>query len=192
MCRRRPVATVAVGVATQLARDRRRRAAQPPGDRTDRLSACAGQRDLLALGERQAAALELAPAARAHAAARRHPARALLAIRTRRTAASAMNSPRCSAAQNGCTTSGTWALTNRAIHSSSTEQPRRTTPAPDESPAIPRAVDRRLGSPYGLASATTDAHPIKRPGRLPSASPRRPRVALTARTQGTPTDTPSA
>jgi hypothetical protein len=34
------------------------------------------------------------------------------------TAASAMNSPRCSAAQNGCTTSGTWALTNRAIGSS--------------------------------------------------------------------------
>jgi hypothetical protein len=28
-----------------------------------------------------------------------------------------MNSPRCSAAQNGCTTSGTWPLTNRAIHS---------------------------------------------------------------------------
>jgi hypothetical protein len=27
-----------------------------------------------------------------------------------------MNSPACSAAQNGCTASATWALENRAIH----------------------------------------------------------------------------
>jgi len=33
-------------------------------------------------------------------------------------AASAMNSPACSATQNGCTASGTWALENRTIDSS--------------------------------------------------------------------------
>ncbi len=33
-------------------------------------------------------------------------------------AAAAMNSPACSAAQNGCTASGTWALENRTIDSS--------------------------------------------------------------------------
>ena len=80
--RRRPVATVAVGVAAQLARDRRRRPLQSAGDRTDRLAACTGQRDLLTLPERQATAPEVAPAARPHAAARGHPARALLAIGT--------------------------------------------------------------------------------------------------------------
>jgi hypothetical protein len=31
------------------------------------------------------------------------------------TAVSAMNSPRCSAALNGCTTSGTWALMKRRV-----------------------------------------------------------------------------
>jgi hypothetical protein len=39
--------------------------------------------------------------------------------------------------------------------------------------AAPRRarVDRRCGSPHGLASAPTDAHPIKRPGRLPQRVP---------------------
>jgi hypothetical protein len=45
-----------------------------------RLAARVGQRDLLALGERQTAALQVAAAAWPHAAARGHPARALLAI----------------------------------------------------------------------------------------------------------------
>jgi hypothetical protein len=44
----------------------------------------AGQRDLLALGKRQAAALEIPAATWPHAAAVRHPGRALLAIRARR------------------------------------------------------------------------------------------------------------
>ncbi|HWI05948.1 MAG TPA: hypothetical protein VNT54_00355 [Solirubrobacteraceae bacterium] len=54
---------------------------QTPRDRADRLAARDAQRDLLALSERQAAALEISAAARANAAARGDPARALLAIR---------------------------------------------------------------------------------------------------------------
>jgi hypothetical protein len=39
-------------------------------------------------------------------------------------------------------------------------------------PGAARArVDRRLGSPSGLASAPTAAHPIKRPGRFPQRAP---------------------
>jgi hypothetical protein len=77
-----------------------------------------------------------------------------------------MNSPRCSAAQNGCTISGSWALTNRAIHVLPTlkrragHRPRSTTPGDARA-----RVDRRSDSPCGLASAPTDAHPIKRVGR---------------------------
>jgi hypothetical protein len=74
-------AVTAIGVAAQFARDRRRRAAQAPRDRPDRLAARSGQRDLLALAERQAAALQITTAARTNAAARRDPARSLLAIR---------------------------------------------------------------------------------------------------------------
>ena len=81
VCRRRPVTAAAVGVATQLARDRRRCAPQSPRDHPDRLAAGPAQRDLLTLGKRQAAALQVASAAGAHAATRSHPARALLAIR---------------------------------------------------------------------------------------------------------------
>src|SRR4051794_7651292 len=76
-----------------------------------------------------------------------------------------MNSPRCSAAQNGCTTSGTWPVTNRAIHPSSQEAEEHSARA-RRGPGDPARADRRYGSPSGLASATTDAHPIKRPGRL--------------------------
>jgi hypothetical protein len=79
----RSVATGAVGVAAQLARDCRRRAPQPPRDRAHRFPARASQRDLLALGERQAATPEIAPAAWAHATAGGHPARALLAVGAR-------------------------------------------------------------------------------------------------------------
>jgi hypothetical protein len=78
--RRRPVATSAVGVAAQLARDRRRCAAQAARDRTHHLAARPRERDLLTLDQRQATSLEVAAAARAHAAAGRHPARALRAI----------------------------------------------------------------------------------------------------------------
>ena len=76
-----------------------------------------GQRDLLPLGERQVAAL--AGRDRGAAAPRRwRPPSACPACDRCPTAAAAsvMNSPRCSAAQNGCTTSGTWALTNLAIN----------------------------------------------------------------------------
>ena len=49
--RRRAVAATAVGVATQLARDRRRRPPQAPRDHADRLPARACERDLLTLSE---------------------------------------------------------------------------------------------------------------------------------------------
>src|SRR3954469_7977987 len=96
-----------------------------------------------------------------------------------------MNSPRCSAAQNGCTTSGTWPVTNRAIHPSSQEAEEDSARA-RRGPGDPARADRRYGSPSGLASATTDAHPLKRPGRLPQPgpddpvlrSPREPKVPL--------------
>ena len=105
------------------------------------------------------------------------------------TAASAMNSPACSAAQNGCTASDTWALENRAIHCLLTSKSRGgTTLALDEIPGDSRTrADRRYSSPYGLASAPTGAHPIKRLGRSVSAlalrlvlrSPREPKDPLT-------------
>jgi len=115
---RRAVTTVAVGVATQLARDRRRRPSQAPGDRSDRLArARASAISSRSANDRQRP-LRLRPRR-----GRRPPQAATQRVPCLRyvptaTAASAMNSPRCSVAQNGCTTSGTWALTNRAIGSS--------------------------------------------------------------------------
>jgi hypothetical protein len=49
------------------------------------------------------------------------------------------------------------------------QQPRRTWLAPDGPAATRARVDRRYGSPNGLACATTDAHLIKRLGRQPHA-----------------------
>ena len=63
--------------------------------------------------------------------------------------------------------------------------PRTATPA---TPA--RASIGRVGSPSGLAFAPTDAHTIKRPGRFPQRAPGQPRVAITARTQGSLSGTP--
>jgi hypothetical protein len=58
------------------------------------------------------------------------------------------------------------------------------------SPAQARTrVDGRSGSRSRLASAPTDAHPIKRPGRVLSATPCQARVAITARTQGSASGT---
>jgi hypothetical protein len=82
--RRRPVAAVTVGAAAELARDHRRRPAQPPGDRPHRFATRVGERDLFAFGEGRAAAFEVAPAARAHPAAGGDPASALLAARVGR------------------------------------------------------------------------------------------------------------
>jgi hypothetical protein len=82
------------------------------------------------------------------------------------TAASAMNSPACSAAQNGCTASGTWALKNRAIHfllAQTAEGGQRRRPTRPRRPA--RASIGRHGSPHGLASAPTDTHRTKPLGR---------------------------
>src|SRR4051812_17071471 len=81
MRRRGAVAAVTVGVAAQLARDRRRRPPEPPRDLALLLAARVSERDLLARAERQASALQTAAAPRAHAAAGGHPARALLAVR---------------------------------------------------------------------------------------------------------------
>ena len=69
-----------VGVAAQLARDRRWGATQPPRDPADRLTAGSEQHDLLTLGERQAAALEMPAAAGADPASGRDPPPALLPI----------------------------------------------------------------------------------------------------------------
>jgi hypothetical protein len=69
------------GVARQLATDRRWAAAQPGGDRADRLTAGAAQRDLLTLGERQTAALQIAPAAWPHATRLAQPRQAAMAVR---------------------------------------------------------------------------------------------------------------
>src|SRR5204863_5410728 len=56
------------------------RTTQPPGDAPHRLPRSPRQRDLLTLGKRQVAALQIPAAARTHPARRRHPPRALLAI----------------------------------------------------------------------------------------------------------------
>src|SRR5439155_17493038 len=75
--RDRAIAAMTIGVAPQLAGDRRRRATQAPSDAAHRLATRACQRDLLTLRERQVAALQIAPTARTHPAARSHPARPL-------------------------------------------------------------------------------------------------------------------
>src|SRR5689334_6307187 len=81
MRRRGPVAAAAViGVAAQLATDRRRAAPQAPGDHSHRVAGRPAQRDLLTLRQRQATALQAATATRTNAAADRDPPRALLAI----------------------------------------------------------------------------------------------------------------
>ena len=71
----------AAGVTSQLAADRRRAAPQPGRDRSHRLTTSAPERDLLAIGERQAAALEIPTTTRSHPAGGDQPASALLAIR---------------------------------------------------------------------------------------------------------------
>ncbi len=78
----RAVAPRAVGVARQLATDRRRATAQPRGDRADLLAAGAPQRDLLALSERQTAAFEIAAAARTHTTGLTQPRQPAMAVRT--------------------------------------------------------------------------------------------------------------
>ena len=59
MRRTRPVAAATVAVAGQLPRDRRRAAAQPRRDRPHRLTRRSSQCDLLPIGERQIAALQV-------------------------------------------------------------------------------------------------------------------------------------
>src|SRR6266496_4469769 len=71
-----------------------------------------------------------------------------------------MNSPACSAAQNGCTTSGTWALTNRAIHSS---RPRNAGQGHDPRTATPASPAR--------ASIAAAARPPGSPPRRPTRTP---------------------
>ncbi len=78
-----PVAAAAIGVAPQLARDRRGRPAEAPRYAADRLAARSRERDLLALCKRQVASLQVAPAARAYPAVVGDPARALLAVGAR-------------------------------------------------------------------------------------------------------------
>jgi hypothetical protein len=91
------------------------------------------------------------------------------------TAASAMNSPRCSAAQNGCTTSGTCALTNRAIYSLPTSHagqdngPRTATPAPPAHASI-AAPARPPGSPPRRPMRSSSAAPDASSASAPTAA----------------------
>jgi hypothetical protein len=70
-------------VARQLAADRRRAASQPLGDLAHRLAASPAEGDLLALSERQAATLQIAAAAGAHASGLTHPLQAAPTMRPR-------------------------------------------------------------------------------------------------------------
>ena len=72
----------AAGVTPKLAADRRRAAPKPPSDRSHRLTTRTRQRDLLALRERQTAALQIPTATRAHPTGRDQPPSSLLAIGT--------------------------------------------------------------------------------------------------------------
>jgi tRNA synthetases class I (I, L, M and V) len=113
--RRAVAAVAAIGVALQFPRDRRRQPPQAPSDHADRLAAGPAERDLLALGRRQAAPLRSRPRrgrTPPHAATQRVPClRYVPAAR----AASAMNSPACNATQNGCSASAPCALENLTI-----------------------------------------------------------------------------
>ena len=73
----------AAGVTPKLAADRRRAAPKPPSDRSHRLTTRTRQRDLLALRERQTAALQIPTTTRAHPTRRDQPPSSLLAIGTR-------------------------------------------------------------------------------------------------------------
>src|SRR5665811_1015541 len=73
--------STAIGVARQLATDRRRVASQPAGDRAHRLTASTRDGDLFALCECQTATLQIAPAPRTDATLGGQPSSALLAIR---------------------------------------------------------------------------------------------------------------
>jgi len=96
-----------------------------------------------------------------------------------------MNSPRYSAAQNGWIASATCALEKRTIDTPGNLGSRIGDATHPQRGSRRRArVDRRYGSPYGLTSAPTDAHPTTNVGRPLSALSAQPRVAITARTQG--------
>src|SRR6266536_5821577 len=71
-----------------------------------------------------------------------------------------MNSPACSAAQNGCTASATCTLANRTIDTPGPSVAGYATPTPASPGASRRRarVDRRYGSRYALTSAPIDAH----------------------------------
>ena len=181
--RRAVTPVTAIGVAVQLARDRRRRAAQAPRDRADRLTARGAQGDLLTLSERQAAAFEIAAAARTNAAAGPDPPRALLAIRADLLGRAADELAALQRRPEHLKRLGVHPigeLTHRAPLdlADGTRRNRR-------APGAGARVDRRYTSPSGLASAATDDHPTSTTGRSSEDPAQQAAVAITARTQGT-------
>jgi len=71
------------GVTPELSADRRRAASKPPSDRPHRLTTGPGDRDLLAVIERQTPTLQIPPAARSYPSLHTQPASAFLTIGTR-------------------------------------------------------------------------------------------------------------
>jgi hypothetical protein len=80
---RRAIATSSAGVALKLAADRRWAAFQPRSDRTHRLTTRASQRDLLPLCKRQTTPFEIPPTPRTDPVLSSQPPSALLPIGTR-------------------------------------------------------------------------------------------------------------
>ena len=81
VCRRRPITTSPISITGELATDRQWAASQPAGDRAHRLTASARDRDLLPLGERQTAALQITTPTRTHPARGHDPPPPLNPIR---------------------------------------------------------------------------------------------------------------
>ena len=179
--RRRRAVAAAVGVALELARDRRRRPPQAPGDSSHCLAARPGERDLLTLGERQATALQVAPRRERtppQAATQRVPCLRYVPPQRRR------RSTRRAAARP------------ERLHRLGVHPVRETT----DRQLLRSGTRRRSRTPRGRRRASIAATP-----RPPGSPPRRPTptppatpddlsdpdyqasVAITARTQGTTT-----
>jgi hypothetical protein len=71
-------------------------------------------------------------------------------------------------------------------------RPRRSSLTPDGSRRPARASIAAAARPPGLASATTDAHPIKRPGRSPQPAPTSPVLRSPREPKDRQTDTDDA
>ena len=186
MGRRCPVATIAaIDVALQLARDRRRRPPQPPGDHPHRLLARCAQRDLLALGERQAAALQIAAAARAHPTGLVHPPAGATAMR-------ASHHGRIGEKPTGLQRSPHRLdrLGDQLV--GETDHPQLLTSGTITARQAPQPRDARR-SPLRLALRArlrSDQRPPHQPHQTHPRTPsHRTGVAITARTQGTATGT---